>query len=468
MGRDNSAIPICVDLDGTLVNTDILWESMIKLCKGNPLYLLRLIAWRLRGRAFLKKKVAERVSVQSEFLPYNQKVLAFLQEAKAQNRPLVLATGSHITEAKKVAQHLGCFEQVFASDGNVNLTRENKQKSLVQAFGEKGFWYIGNSRDDVPCWKKAQAAYFVNTPLRIQKQVANEVPFSEVIDQKKFSWRVLMKQLRVHQWVKNTLLFVPLITSHTFHTAIDALIAFFSFSFLSSAVYIFNDLCDLESDRQHPTKKDRPLASGALSIQFGIGLIFTLIPLSFCLASLLPERFVWIVVAYSGLNLSYNLSLKARPILDVLCLSSLYLLRVLGGHAVTGVPLSSWLTTFALFFFLSLALIKRFTEMTTKKNAVGRGYLVTDATYISILGLTSSAIAILVFALYLNSEQVVKMYRSPEYLWFFIPILFYWINRLWLKAFRQEMHDDPVAFALKDRISYCLLGMILLVVFLAS
>jgi len=460
-------VPICVDLDGTLLKTDLFFESIIQLLKRKPFSVFSLFLWRLRGKAYLKNRIAALIPICSEFLPYNQKVMRFLQEAKEKKHPLYLATGSPKAYADQVAEHLGLFDDIFSSDASINLTQKNKMRALVDVFGEKGFIYIGNSNDDISIWKVAKAAYFVNTSLSIQKKVKAFTSTTSVIDDRKISIRLILKQLRIYQWVKNALLFVPLIASHSFAGFLDTVIAFFSFSFLSSAIYVINDLCDLEADRQHSTKKNRPLASGEMPVQFGAALTLLLSSLSFGLAHFLPIKFTSVLLFYLAINISYNVALKTKPIIDVLCLSMLYLLRVLGGHAVTGVPLSSWLTTFALFFFLSLALIKRYTECSTQEVVVGRGYGSNDAHFISAIGISSNAISILVFALYLNTEQVTKIYRSPEYLWFFIPILFYWINRLWLKAFRHQMHDDPVVFALKDRISHYL-AIILILVILAA
>jgi 4-hydroxybenzoate polyprenyltransferase len=449
-------LPICVDLDGTLLKTDLLCEAIIQLIKRNPFHLFKIFGWRLKGKAFFKSKVAEYIPIKSQFLPYNQKVLNFLEQASKNAHPLFLATGAPKVYAEQIANHLGCFEKVFSSDGSRNLIKANKANSLVDFLGEKGFSYIGNSKDDIPIWKMAKDVYFVNTPMHVQKKVRLFASAS-VIDEQSISLSLILKQLRVYQWAKNFLLFVPLIASHSFSGFYKASLAFLSFSFLSSAIYVMNDLCDLEADRQHPTKKNRPLASGALPIQFGLLLPLLLLPLSFALAQFLPYRFTGVLLFYLVINIGYNLVLKTRPIIDVLSLSMLYLLRILGGHVVAGVAFSPWLTTFSLFFFLSLALIKRYTECITKETVIGRGYSASDASFISALGITSNAISILVFALYLNSNQVLKVYRSPEYLWIFIPVLFYWINRLWLKASRMQMHDDPVVFALKDRISHYLL-----------
>ncbi len=459
------AVPICVDLDGTLVKTDLLFESIIQLLKRKPFFLFALLIWRLKGKAYLKSKIASLIPICTEFLPYNAKVVQFLRKAKQNNHLIFLATGSPKAYADQVAKHLGLFENTFSTEMGINLTRENKMRSLVHEFGEKGFVYIGNSRDDVPIWRAAHSAYFVNTPHSIQNQVKRFMTQTSVIDERAISLQSIVKQLRIYQWVKNALLFIPMITSHSWTGAFDVFLAFFSFSFLSSVIYIVNDLFDLEADRQHPTKKNRPLASGELSIQFGLALAFVLVLMSFSLTYFLPKSFIGILFFYFIINISYNTVFKMKPIIDVLSLSMLYLLRVLGGHAVTGIPLSSWLTTFALFFFLSLALIKRYTECDTKESMKGRGYGPSDVTFISTLGIASNAISILVFALYLNTEQVAKTYQSPEYLWVSIPLLFYWINRLWLKAFRRQMDDDPVVFAIRDRISHyvaILLGLAIL------
>ena len=215
-GGEMERIPICVDLDGTLLNTNLLIESIIRLCKHSPANFIKILYWRLRGKAYLKRKVAEKIPIRCEFLPYNQKVLQYLAEVRKTNQPIVLATGANILYAQKIADHLGFFDRVFASDAHSNLTDTTKRNSLVKAFGEKGFTYIGNSVKDIPIWKAARQAFFVNTSSFIQDRVRKVHAAAIVLDEGKIRFDLVIRQLRIHQWIKNILLFVPLLTSHNF------------------------------------------------------------------------------------------------------------------------------------------------------------------------------------------------------------------------------------------------------------
>jgi 4-hydroxybenzoate polyprenyltransferase len=448
-----SQAPICVDLSGVLIKTNLLTEAVIKYCKQNPFNIFKVIYWSIfRNSNFFKKKITEKISLNSSLLPYNQSVVSYLQEAKQNRRPIFLMTDSPALYAAQIAEYLGCFDHI--------LTHLSAPSPFRSSLENGDFTHIKRRAHKILPPILAKEVLWVDTSFSFRKK--GTLQADHVIDQSSTPFTILLKQFRIHQWVKNILVFVPLLAAHSISHLGQTCLAFVSFCLLASAIYVINDLCDLEADRQHPTKKLRPFASGQIPLEYGFYFVFFLTSLSFYTANLINAEFLKITIIYFAINLSYNLTLKKKPIVDVICLASLYLLRILGGHVATMLPFSFWLTTFALFFFLSLALIKRYTEVAGKHQTSGRGYILSDAPFIGTLGLTASAIAILVFILYLNSPEVKNLYKSLRYLWLSIPLLFYWMSRLWLKAFRKEMDDDPIAFALKDKESYMIAALLLL------
>lgn len=267
-----------------------------------------------------------------------------------------------------------------------------------------------------------------------------------------------LKAMRVYQWTKNLLIFAPVIFAHKFRDSQlwwNCLLAFVSFCLLASSVYLFNDLFDLKHDRVHPTKKDRPLASGALPVQTGVVLAILLLLLSAIPALFLPLKFVAVPVVYVVLNFFYSARLKRVPIIDVFILTSFYVLRLVAGGSVTDIPLSPWLKLFSFFMFLSLAFLKRQTEAATVFAATGgetagRGYFNGDYRLLIVFGAISGFLAGLVFSLYLFQAETVKSYSRPEYLWLISPIFLLWMCRLWFRAGRGEVQGDPVKFLIKD------------------
>lgn len=271
----------------------------------------------------------------------------------------------------------------------------------------------------------------------------------------------LLRLLRPHQWSKNALLAIPLLASHGGGGA-DALthllLGLVAFCLCASSVYVLNDLLDIESDRAHPRKCKRPLASGAVTGRAAITLIPALLAPAVLIAACLPLRFGLLLAGYCALTCLYSYVLKGQVVLDALCLAGLYTLRVIAGAAAAQVPLSFWLLLFSVFLFLSLAFVKRYAELDALRRsgrlrAVGRGYCVDDLPVLQSLGIGAGYLSVLVLALYINSPAIAELYRNPKYIWTLCVLMLYWISRVWMRAHRGTMNEDPVVFALKDPIS---------------
>ncbi len=453
--------PIVVDLDGTLVFTDMLHEMVVALLKEKPWYVFLLPFWLFKGKAHLKQKLSNKFTFKADSLPYNQELISWLQEQKIKGYSLVLCTASDISIAKAIAIHLDLFDQVIASDGCVNLAGSNKAKVLIQNFGEKAFDYAGNSKIDLLVWEYSKNAIVVNASPKVLSRAQSKFNVSQVFAPRKFKLAAYLKSLRVHQWLKNLLLFIPLLASHQvldFNSLQKLLFAFISFSLCASAVYIANDLLDLESDRQHPRKKLRPFASGALPIWQGIIFAPILFISSLCVSSFVNKNFTYGLLVYFFITCWYSWKLKRLAIIDCIALALLYTIRIIAGALAIQNILSFWLLAFSVFLFLSLAFVKRYAELEVMilkgSNKVhGRAYLTTDAPLIQTMGVTSGYASVLVLALYLNSEIVQKLYKTPEIIWAAVPVMLFWISWIWLQAHHGKMHDDPVIFAVKDKAS---------------
>jgi 4-hydroxybenzoate polyprenyltransferase len=459
--------PLCVDLDGTLIRTDLLWESLIILLARNPFYAVLLPVWLLKGRAWLKLQIASRVLLDPRGLPYHPEFLEYLRDQRRLGRHLVLVTASHTALAESVAQHLGLFHEVVGSDATRNLKGSLKRDWLIERFGKGGFDYAGNSSADVFVWQGCGRSIVVSASEGVGRRAAGVSTVERTFPRGGAGgFKTFRRAVRDHQWVKNLLVFVPLVTSHKvlhFSLLLDTVLAFVAFCFCASSVYLLNDLLDLRADRLHPTKRRRPLASGDLSIPAGLAILVTMLAAAGLTALLLPFAFRVVLGVYYALTLAYSMSLKRRLLVDIFVLGGLYTIRVLAGSAATGIEASPWLLAFCLFFFLSLALLKRYTELRTVKDEEGgalsaRGYIPADLPLISSLGTSSGFLCVLVLALYVNSPQVAPLYQSPAVLWFLCPLSLYWISRMWLMANRGTMNEDPVLFAVRDRISYLTVG----------
>lgn len=455
--------PLVVDLDGTLILTDSLQELALAQCKNSLWQALRIPAWLQQGKARLKQTLAERNPLDAASLPYHQELLQWLRAEQAQGRTLVLCTGADQRVAQAVAEHLGLFSAVIASDGQHNLTAARKAQALVQRYGAQGFDYVGNSRDDLPVWQQARQAIVANAAPAVQQAAQQQGNVARSFPAPARDARSLLRTLRPHQWLKNLLLFVPLLAAQQFGNGGAwglLLLAFLSFSLCASAVYIGNDLLDLQSDRQHPRKCQRPFASGRIPVAWGVALAPLLLAASLGLGLLVGPAFLAWLAVYFALTCWYSLSLKRLVLLDCLTLAGLYTLRIVAGAAAVGLVLSHWLFGVSGFMFLSLSFLKRYTELhmlaqrgSGQASAHGRGYLAQDAPLVQALGVGAGYAAAVLLALYLDSNTARTMYRLPEAIFLAIAVLVYWISWLWLQAHRGQMHDDPVFFAIKDRTS---------------
>jgi len=478
MTQANQLTPLCIDLDGTLIHSDLLLETFLLLLKRNPLYLLLIPYWLLKGKATLKAEIAKRVTLNPAALPYNEAFLGWLKSQRELGRELWLCTASNYRLAHLVAGHLQVFQGaggVLASTDNINLSGQIKAKQLVEKFGERGFDYCGNHRDDLSIWRVCQCAVVVNGSEKLKKETERLAEIGPVFPKTGDLLEPMLKALRLHQWAKNILIFVPLAAAHKLGDTASvhhAVVAFIAFGLCASSVYLLNDMLDLEVDRQHPRKCKRTFASGNLSLLIGFALIPILLLCTAFLAFSLPMMF-WVVLGgYYTLTVAYSFGLKGVVLIDTITLAGLYTVRIIAGAMAIDVPLSFWLLLFSVFLFLSLALVKRYAELDAmqrqgKLKAVGRGYHVEDLPILHSMGTASGYLCVLVLALYINSPIVESLYRHPQVIWFLCVLLLYWISRVWLISHRGKMHDDPVVFAMKDKPSLVIGVLAIITVILA-
>jgi 4-hydroxybenzoate polyprenyltransferase/phosphoserine phosphatase len=480
---------LCVDLDGTLVKSDTLVDSTLVLARHHPAALLSLPRWLSQGKAALKQHLTSAVQLDVTHLPYNRELLQYLQQQHAAGRPLYLATAANAALAQRVADHLGLFAGVLASDSKVNLAGNNKLLAFQSRFGDN-FSYIGNALPDLPLLKSCQQPMVANptAALRSALRTAGITPvraFNEQVS----PFKAWPKAIRLHQWAKNALIFLPLLLAHARAPGLlaGAVLAFFSFGLCASATYIVNDLLDLESDRQHPRKRRRPFASGDLSALSGVLVILLFLAVSVALALLVPHvitaispalalgrplHFLEWLTIYAVITLAYSLRLKRAVIVDVIVLSGLYTIRIIAGSAATGVLVSTWLASFSIFFFLSLAFVKRFAELENLRErggiqASGRGYHVADIEQLRSFGSASGYASVVVLTLYISNLDAAQLYQHTNRLWLLVPVLLLWLSRLWLQASRGELDEDPVVYAITDRRSL-LLGVVVLAIVLSA
>jgi 4-hydroxybenzoate polyprenyltransferase len=390
--------------------------------------------------------------------PLNQEVLELAQAAKAQGRKVVLATATDHRIAAAMQERLKLFDEVMASDSTMNLSGETKAAALERRFGRGNFDYAGNSLKDLPIWRVARFAYVAGRNNGLVALVKKTTPVEHVFTTPRASLRDWLRALRIHQWSKNLLLLIPVVSAHEWTDAAHfwpVIVGMMAFCLCASSVYLLNDLLDLEADRHHHSKRNRPFASGRIPLAAGLAVAPVLLALSVLAAGILNREFCAIFGAYYVTTLLYSLWLKQFALLDVLALAGLYCIRVVAGGFAAGVEVSDWLMMFSLFIFLSLAFVKRFTEIrvfgqATGEKIKGRGYAGNDAELVSIMGVGSGYLSVLVLAMYINHPLVTSLYSRPEVLWLACPLLLYWISRVWLLAHRGALYEDPILFALRD------------------
>ncbi len=471
-----SEVPLCTDLDGTLIKSDLLHECLSRMLVASPLRLFFSVAKLLQGRAEFKRYLADNVELDVSLLPYNETLLSYLKEEHDHGRKLVLVSASDAQLVERVAQHLNLFGENFGSNGKNNLKGREKARFLVNRYGEKGFDYVGDSRADLPVWSLCREAMVVGDDS-LCRTVKNKLGIEPAL-----SWPLkrnnlvsVLKAVRLYQWIKNLLVFVPLVMAHRvldLSILLSAIKGFLAFGFCASSVYLLNDLFDLDADRSHRIKRYRPIASGSLSLSFAWLLIPLLILGSGCIAVSLPANFVFALLIYLIGTVFYSSFFKRIVVADIVVLAMLYSLRVLAGGFAAGVAVSQWLLVFSMFFFLSLACVKRFSELRQAKlirdpESHRRGYMVGDLEQISQFGCASGYISVLVLALYASSPEVSGLYSHPAMIWLVCPLILYWVSRIWILTGRGQVHEDPIVFAVKDRMSYLTGLLAALIIFLA-
>ncbi len=453
-----------VDLDGTLIKNDLLFEALTDILCRNPLHIFKILKWLKNGKAYLKEQIAKNYQLDVTTLPYNQSVIKLIESKIEQGYNIILATASHRIFAVQVANHLKLFDELFATQGKVNLRGETKRDLLIKKYGVRNFEYIGNSHDDLAVWQFASKVYAANPNLFLRKKLQSFRNLADVFINPQHPVKTYLKAIRIHQWVKNSLLFIPLIASHKnidFPIIQTGLLAFLFFSLCASHVYLFNDVLDIRNDRNHRSKKHRAVAAGLIPSHIALALSFTLLLIAIVGSfAFLPFRFGLSVFGYYVLTLSYSVILKRIEILDIVTLAALYTMRIIAGTYAFSVSLTFWMLAFSMFIFLSLSLVKRYAELYQQringenKKVTGRGYYPSDLEIISAMGTASGYLSVMVLALYIQDDVTISLYSHPKMIWFACPILLYWISRIWILTHRGEMNEDPVVFAIKDKISW--------------
>lgn len=453
-----SQTPLFVDLDGTLIKSDVLLESILLLLQQNPLYLFLLPVWLLRGRANLKYQVARRVRIPCELLPLNPELLAYLHEQRALGRRLILISASNEKPVGEIARHIALFDDAIGSDQNINLRAQAKMERIRQLHPSGGFAYAGNSHADLTIWAQAAEIILVNCPTGIGETLLDRAQNILQLDAVTNSNETFLNAMRPHQWLKNGLIFLPLLLSHQLNNIdllMQAAIGFTSFSLCASSVYLMNDMLDLNSDRLHTTKRLRPFASGDLALEWGFIGSPALLLAAVLVALFLDAAFLYVLATYWTLTCLYSFWLKRLFLVDAITLAALYTLRIIAGSAAIGVVTTNWLLAFSLCVFFGLALVKRFTELNNLQSTggseiKGRAYTTASLKAISSAGAVSSLLAVGVFAMYINAPDITRLYSMPVLLWLICPLLLYLLARIWSQAHKGLLHEDPILFAITD------------------
>jgi len=463
---------ICADVDGTILATDLLYESLLFALKHSPFLIFCIPFWFLRGRAYLKARLADvAAAMDVSVMPLHEEVVAYLRDEAAKGRRIVLASASHGALVAKVATRLGFVNSIVASDAAKNCKGERKARAIQEHLGATPWEYVGDSASDCKVWNHASRVVCVTASDSFAAAVSSRFPGAQIMRKGQWSLNTIARALRVHQWMKNVLCFVPVLLAHRWFDQVamaGAVGAAVAFSLCASGVYLINDLLDLEADRRHPRKRKRPCASGELPIVLALAMAPVLFVAAFLVAGGISGQFATILGIYFVLTTAYSFRLKALALVDIILLAFLYTIRIVGGGVAAGVEVSQWLLGLSMFLFLSLACVKRFSELLVlqqrnENRTWGRGYSVGDLEQVASFGSASGYISVLVLALYVSSHEVVQLYRNPAVIWLACPLLLYWISRIWLLARRGLVHDDPLVFALRDKVTYVVGGLSLII-----
>jgi len=465
---------VCADVDGTVLSTDLLYESLLFALKRDVWLVFLLPFWLLRGRAFLKQRLSERSDgLAIDLLPLNPSVVSYLKDAAESGRRVFLASASDARLVERLADQFDFITGVIGSDGATNFKGAAKAEAIRSVLGDEPWEYIGDSSADFAVWKEAASVVCVASSPSFSREVQKAFPNATVLPKEACTLAVTLRAFRVHQWTKNLLIFAPLLLAHQLFNIrawISAIGAALAFSLCASGVYLMNDLLDLEADRRHPRKRKRPCASGHFPIVLALALAPVIFVVSFLLAGSIKLEFLGILGIYLTLSTAYSYRLKALALVDIIMLAILYTVRIVAGGIATGILVSQWLLGLSMFVFFSLACVKRFSELLVvqkrqEHQSWGRGYSVGDIEQVASFGTASGYIAVLVLALYVSSHEVAELYASPSVIWMACPLLLYWISRIWLLARRGLVHDDPLVFALQDKVTYAvaMLGAIIFI-----
>tara|TARA_Y100000588_G_C14273814_1_gene933458 strand:- start:308 stop:1756 length:1449 start_codon:yes stop_codon:yes gene_type:complete len=451
---------LIVDLDGTVLKSDMLHESFWSALGRDWRVLFRSLLAFCRGRAALKGYLFQVSDVDLDLLPYDDDVITYVKKFRERGGRTALVTGTTQKFADKIAEKLDIFDEVHGSDLKNNLKGASKAEFLIDRFGNEGFVYIGDSKADLRPWAAAKKAVTVNASSSLRKDVEAMGKPYEHLETMSRSIKPYFKVLRFHQWVKNVLIFSPIIMAHCLDVVLvgKGVIAFIAFSFTASSGYVLNDLFDLAADRQHPRKKTRPIASGDARIHLSSLLALALLMFGLLLAASLSIEFFIIIIVYFLFTITYSMTLKRKIILDIFMLAGLYTMRIVAGGLASNIELSFWLIAFSTFFFFALAAMKRQAELIDLsgrdgESPEGRSYSINDLPLISIITICSGYLSVLVMAQYVNSPAVIKLYTLPEALWGVCGVLLYWLTHMAMTTHRGAMNDDPVLFAIKDWVS---------------
>ena len=456
------SVPLFVDLDGTLVKTDMLVEGALCLLKSAPWLFFAMIYWLFRsGKSGLKAQIASRVEVEADSIPLQGDFVHFLHSEAKSGRKIYLATASDERPARAIANRLGIFDGVLASVPGHNLKGRMKLDAICLATDHGAFDYAGNAHADMDIWAAARKVLIVNPDPGVLASARARFKVDRVFDDRPSLLKTWLRAVRIHQWLKNLLLFVPLLTAHSFsqHAFFAVGLGFIAFGLVASGTYILNDLLDLASDRGHPRKSSRPFAAGNIAPGLGVMVMIALVATGLAMAAMVSVPFVIVMLCYLVVTLSYSLHFKTYVLVDVLLLASLYTMRIVAGAVAINVTVSSWLLLFSTFVFLSLALVKRCAELEvmhvqTKLATSGRDYRVSDRMVLGAMGVAAGYISVLVLALYVDDPTVREHYNHPNFLAALCPFMLYWISRVWIKTARGEMNDDPLLYSLRDRTSW--------------